>query len=229
MTAPGFPPAVTPRPLFSPDGRLLAAVPISTVAFSDQLALFDVSTGRPVRTIRTAAGLVDSADFSPDSRTLATNIWDLGSGTSRIILWDMATGRARTTLFVPYITGGAAFVAGGRWLATPQLDMGAAVNGEAAGSAQVDLWEATTLLPIGEPLVVPGNAALLLETGLAPYRLALGTTSPNGTPIILDLDPAHWQTMACQLAGRNLTRAEWNQYLPGRPYQMTCPQWPAGT
>jgi hypothetical protein len=54
-------------------------------------------------------------------------------------------------------------------------------------------------------------------------------TSPNGTPTILDLDPAHWQTTACHLAGRNLTRAEWDQYLPGRPYQTTCPQWPIGT
>ena len=45
----------------------------------------------------------------------------------------------------------------------------------------------------------------------------MGTTSPNGTPTILDLDPAHWQTMACHLAGRNLTGAEWNQYLPDGP------------
>ena len=130
---------------------------------------------------------------------------------------------------MPYQPGGVAFVAGGRWLVTPELDTGAPVNAEAAGSAEVDLWDATTLLPIGEPLRVPGDAALLLETGPAPYRLALGTTSSNGTPTILDLDPAHWQTTACHLAGRNLTRAEWNQYLPGRPYQSTCPQWPAGT
>jgi WD40 repeat protein len=229
MAAPGFPAGVTPRPLFSRDGRVLAAVPLSSFPFSDQLALFDASTGRLVRTIRTAAGLIDSADFSPDSHTLATNITDQGSGTSRLTLWDVATGRALTTRFVPYIMGGVAFVAGGRWLATPELDTGAPVNAEAAGSSQVDLWDATTLLPIGEPLRVPGDAALLLETGVAPYRLALGTTSTNGTPIILDLDPAHWQTMACHLAGRNLTRAEWDQYLPGRPYQTTCPQWPAGT
>jgi hypothetical protein len=206
----------------------LAAVPISSGPFSDQLSLFDVSTGRLVRTIRTTAGLIDTADFSPDSHTLATDIWDQGAGSSRLILWDMATGRPRTTRFVPYITGGVAFVAGGRWLVTPELDTGAPVNSEAAGSAEVDLWDATTLLPVGEPLRVPGDAAGLLETGFAPYRLALGTTSANGTPIILDLDSAHWQTMACHLAGRNLTRAEWNQYLPGRPYQTTCPQWPAG-
>jgi hypothetical protein len=139
------------------------------------------------------------------------------------------TGRARTSRFVPYLPGGVHFVADGHWLATPQLDTGALANGEATGSSQVDLWDATTLLPIGEPLRVPGDAALFLETGLAPYRLALGTASPNGTPTILDLDPDHWQTMACHLAGRNLTHAEWDQYLPGRPYQTTCPQWPAST
>jgi WD40 repeat protein len=220
---------VTPRPLFSPDGRLLAAVPISSFPFSAELSLFDGSTGRLVRTIRTAAGVVGSADFSPDSGTLATNVWDLGSATSRIVLWDMATGRARTSLFVPYLPNGVHYVADGRWLATPQLDTGVSYNGAANGSSQVDLWDATTLLPIGEPLRVPGDSALFLETGLAPYRLALGTTSPNGTPTIFDLDPAHWQTIACHLAGRNLTRAEWDQYLPGRPYQTTCPQWPTGT
>jgi WD40 repeat protein len=139
MTAPGFPADMTAKPLFSPDGRLLAAVPISIFAFSDQLALFDVSTGRLVRTIQTAAGLVGSADFSPDSGTLATNISDTGSGTSRLVLWDVASGRARATRFVPYITGGVAFVAGGRRLATPELDTGAPVNAEAAGSAPVDL------------------------------------------------------------------------------------------
>jgi DNA-binding SARP family transcriptional activator/WD40 repeat protein len=229
MTAPGFPPDDTPRPLFSPDGRLLAAIPFSSQPFSDEVTLFDASSGRLERTIQTATGAMVSADFSPDSRTLATNILDFGSGTSRLVLWDIATGRARTTLFVPYVMGQVAFVAGGRWLATPQVDIGASVNGEAAGSAQVDLWDTTTLLRIGEPLHVPGDAALFLETGHAPYRLALGTTAPNGTPTILDLDPAHWQTLACRLAGRNLTRAEWDQYLPGRSYQTTCPQWSAGT
>ena len=34
--------------------------------------------------------------------------------------------------------------------------------------------------------------------------------------------------MACDIAGRNLTRAEWAQYLPGEPYHATCKQWPAG-
>ena len=44
--------------------------------------------------------------------------------------------------------------------------------------------------------------------------------------MVWDVDPAHWDAMACRIAGRNLTHAEWNQYIPGRPYQTTCPQWP---
>ena len=36
------------------------------------------------------------------------------------------------------------------------------------------------------------------------------------------------QNRLCGLVGRNLTQSEWNQFLPGQPYQRTCPQWPAG-
>ena len=39
---------------------------------------------------------------------------------------------------------------------------------------------------------------------------------------IWDLDPDRWATTACGIAHRNLTRAEWKQYLPGRPYERTC-------
>lgn len=45
-----------------------------------------------------------------------------------------------------------------------------------------------------------------------------------------DLDPDAWRDAACHLAGRNLTRDEWERYMPhGEPYQAICPQWPADT
>ena len=34
---------------------------------------------------------------------------------------------------------------------------------------------------------------------------------------------------ACNLVGRNLTRSEWKQFLPGKSYRRTCAQWPAGS
>ncbi len=33
---------------------------------------------------------------------------------------------------------------------------------------------------------------------------------------------------ACEIAGRNFTQAEWQEYFSGEPYHITCPQWPAG-
>jgi hypothetical protein len=36
------------------------------------------------------------------------------------------------------------------------------------------------------------------------------------------LDPTDWIRQACAIAGRDLTRAEWEQYLPDRAYRPTC-------
>ena len=32
-----------------------------------------------------------------------------------------------------------------------------------------------------------------------------------------------WERQACLVAGRNFTQAEWDQYVPGRPYSKVCP------
>jgi hypothetical protein len=46
--------------------------------------------------------------------------------------------------------------------------------------------------------------------------------------VIWDLDPDHWVDAACQIAGRNLTRIEWAQYVGDlAPYRSTCPAYPA--
>jgi WD40 repeat protein len=46
---------------------------------------------------------------------------------------------------------------------------------------------------------------------------------------VWDLDPDHWVDAACQLAGRNLTRAESDQYIGGLgTYRRTCPAFPEG-
>jgi hypothetical protein len=36
------------------------------------------------------------------------------------------------------------------------------------------------------------------------------------------MDVATWLDEACAVVGRDLTRAEWDRYLPGRPYAATC-------
>jgi hypothetical protein len=40
---------------------------------------------------------------------------------------------------------------------------------------------------------------------------------------VWDIRPAVWSERACGLAGRNLTEAEWQRYMPGLDYHRTCP------
>ena len=41
--------------------------------------------------------------------------------------------------------------------------------------------------------------------------------------------PALWRERACAIVGRNLSREEWNLYLPaGTAYRATCSEWPTG-
>ena len=37
-----------------------------------------------------------------------------------------------------------------------------------------------------------------------------------------------WVDRACAIAGRNLSREEWDQFFPDRAYERTCQQWPDG-
>jgi len=74
---------------FSPDGRMLAAA-------SDQpptLDLWDVATGKHLRTLFSSSDFLSSVAFSPDGRTLAVGSWD-----QMITLWDAQHGTLLYTL-----------------------------------------------------------------------------------------------------------------------------------
>ena len=50
------------------------------------------------------------------------------------------------------------------------------------------------------------------------------TLASGGATIILwDVSVEAWQNRACRIANRNLTRAEWRQYMGDiAPYRATC-------
>ncbi|GAA1826586.1 serine/threonine-protein kinase [Actinomadura chokoriensis] len=72
----------------SPDGRTVAAGGLDST-----ITLWDVATGRVLRTIR-RAGWVGALAFSPDGASLA------GSSTSpgQLLVWDVATGRLKVNV-----------------------------------------------------------------------------------------------------------------------------------
>ncbi len=45
----------------------------------------------------------------------------------------------------------------------------------------------------------------------------------SGSGVVWNVDPAAWAAQACHVARRNLTRAEWAQFLGGRTYRDVCP------
>jgi WD40 repeat protein len=95
---------------FSPNGRTLASgsklgfTTGSNIKFlSDTITLWDVESGRAVRTIASQVGGIDSVAFSPNGHTLASaENGDLsGTWEARITLWDVASGQAVRTLAGP--------------------------------------------------------------------------------------------------------------------------------
>jgi WD40 repeat protein len=59
------------------------------------------------------------------------------------------------------------------------------------------------------------------------YQLASMGAYLNEGITLWNLDVGSWIARACQIANRNLTQAEWGQYMGNVPYQLTCPNLPA--
>ena len=57
---------------------------------------------------------------------------------------------------------------------------------------------------------------------IAPDGQTLVTPVVDGSVVEWDLRPTTWLRAACGLAGRDLTEAEWRQYLGDEPYRGTC-------
>ena len=91
----------------------------------------------------------------------------------------------------------------------------------ATGSADgtIRLYDLRTQQAIGAPLpgCPTGRGARVHADGA--YLFAFTNA---GRGYRWDVRPSSWERQACAIAGRTLTRAEWNDALPGRDYRPAC-------
>ena len=76
-------------------------------------------------------------------------------------------------------------------------------------------WAPCTHPTTGDP--VPAGAQFIGDT----HDVAIA--SYDGTVYRWETDLDRAIDFACQMAGRNLTDEEWEEFLPAQPYQSVCP------
>jgi WD40 repeat protein len=184
---------------FSPDGSLIAAAAIEQGTF-----VFDVRTGKRVAHLRTG-DFARAVAFSPDGSLLATG--DYGG---RAHLWSTETWRpsgARLDAHTGRVQG-LAFTPDGRTLAT------------AAADGTIQLWDVTSRKAIGSAVTVDPGAYLAAEFNPAGTHLFVTGEFQRG--VRLNVQEEAWKRRACDVAGRPITRREWEAALPDREYRPVC-------
>jgi len=230
---------------FSPDGRLVYEV------HDGQLWTLDRATLRHARRVSLSRP-VDGMVVDPkDGSVLLTSI---GGPTLRVrpdtaeILQDLPRGLLSSDLGIVSPDGRRVMTVSGegqlRLLDLETLeyvgtDSGSSTFTDVAAYApdgsqvaavqaeRIRLWDGRT----GEYQASLPLPSVATDFSIAYLRDSSGLllASTDGRAWRVDTRTDTWVARACAIAGRNLSRAEWAQFFPTRDYEVTCPQWPAGS
>ena len=90
--------------------------------------------------------------------------------------------------------------------------------------ATLSLFDADTLRRIGTPLTMPAaDWTFATYSGVADQIVGLAPAGPAGERrFTFPDDPVAWARTACQVAGTDFTRAEWERLVGDRPYRAVC-------
>lgn len=186
---------------FSPDGKRLAAT-----LLTGGVRIYDPLGGQLVRTISDPGDDGLSLAFGPKGM--------LAEGTlgGTVELWRLATGRrvvasplladSVAITSVAFDPTGSRFATAGNGDGTIKVWFTAGLQQEAKLASDPESTSAAAFEP-------GGNALLVVDD--------------HGGAFAWPTSLSAWKQDACALAGRNLTRAEWTQYVAGPPYTSVCP------
>ncbi|MBI3240896.1 MAG: hypothetical protein HYZ49_01190 [Chloroflexi bacterium] len=198
--------------VFRPDGKMLASSGKDTT-----IKLWDVSDLQSVKLIATLRGHTRetvNVAFSPNSQLLAA-----ASEDQTVTLWDAAAPtdddrpRKRLAGHTSFARA-VAFSPDGKILASGSSD------------ANIILWDVESGERIGPPLV--SHTDWVRGISFSPDGTKLVSGSSDSKVILWDVSLASWQKRACDIVARNLTQEEWKHYVPNRPYEQTCADYPPG-
>jgi WD40 repeat protein len=192
----------------SPDETVFA------VASTDapEVLILDAETLEVLRRVPLATGdRIFDLSFSPDGRWLA------GGGHSGVVhVFETDTWEAASSSITLH----------DHWMLQLEWLRDSHTVVTTGGDGTVSLFDVERGLARTRPL--PGSG----EPGKSPAHLM---PSPTDALVVLRGDRSGWRyplrssawlSEACAIAGRDLTTAEWDRYLPGREYQHTCTDLP---
>jgi WD40 repeat protein len=184
----------------SNDGRVLAATLVEE-NFNGGLELYSVPDLELIRTVRAPVGTVGR--FSDDGRSLI-----YGDRDGRVWTFDTRTWKPRgRPLDVLAPLRMADLSRDHRLLATTAVD----------GTAR--LWDVASGRAIGGSLTAASRDTIGAAFVGGGSRLAV--VHQDGG-YVWDVRPSSWKRHACAVAGRSLTRAEWENALPEGEYAPAC-------
>jgi WD40 repeat protein len=90
-------------------------------------------------------------------------------------------------------------------------------------SETLRLFDVATRREIGPPFQLGASQANTnVFAEYAPDGRSVVVSDDTGKTWVVPVTLSAWEATACRIANRNLTRAEWNEFLPGRSYRRFC-------
>jgi WD40 repeat protein len=186
---------------FSRDGRALFAS--GCCRGGSTVASWDAQTGA-VEFVRTQETQLTAFALMPDARALL-----VGDENGAVALWDARTGKQL----------GAATTVATEGIAQIAVEPNGRIFAVAAYGGSAALWDVGSRSRVGDAF--PVSAGAVPAVAFEPSGRLLITERGSATD--WPLDRTTLQRFACGVAGRDLTRDEWNNLLPSRPYRRVCP------